>query len=416
MVINLKLIKARLKDRQISASVFHLIARNLEYFCNWAVFPLVYLIATIYLAITNKRIRVFEIDTRHIGGWVATLDSYLRRGQSECHQTTKDIFLANPKQISNKFFFDLMKSKVQVVTNFPIRILLTPLARITSKFRLIGSAEVLKLNDDSFQKPTSIQWFSHEHHVEGRDLLRRMGITFGQSWYVCFSARDSAYNENLTRQLDAYKLHHQCRDSDINTYRKAIDYIISKGGYVIRMGSVVKNRVAYSHPHFIDYPFSTFKSDFADFYLACHCNFSVGNASGAIDLSRITDVPMAMVNYYLWGFMDIGRRDRLTIPKLIKYKESGDYISIRDYFALFHKPNSMFDLMYTMENLGLTFEDNSEDDILEITKAMYRRFIERSISDAEWAEWQRGSSQALAIDKLAIMWPKFIESHPHLLN
>lgn len=416
MDMKLKLFIASLKGRQISAGVFRILTRNFEYFCNLALFPLAYLIASIYQVVTNRMIRVCEIDTKHIGGWVGTLDSYLRRKQFQHGQNFKDIFLVNPKVVSNKFFFDLMRSKVQVITNATLRILLTTLARIPSKFRLFGPEEVLKLNDPSFQKPTSIQWFSHEQHIEGRDLLRRMGITIGQSWYVCFSARDSAYNENLTRQFDAYKLHHQCRDSDINTCIKAIEYIISKGGHVIRMGSVVKNRVAYSHPHFIDYPFSIFKSDFADFYLACHCSFAIGNASGAIDLSRITDVPMAMVNYYLWGFMDIGRRNRLIIPKLIKHKDSGRFISIKEYFALFNKPTSMLALTYAMEKLGLIFEDNSEDDILEITVAMYGRFIERSISDDEWARWQMGNPQALAINELAIMWPKFIERHPHLLN
>lgn len=396
-----------------------LLFNKAEYLAALVLFPVSYVIAHVYSAISGMPIRVYEKEAgSNLGGWVLALDAYLRAKNNEVKPSHKDIFLVNPKRTANPFFLHLMERKVCVATNGVIRFLLFPLAKLPNKFKLKDYVKYSESLMACMSLPSVTQWFSDADQIEGDLLLRKLGMIPGESWYVCFFSRDNGYNENasLKHEMAGYRKYHSCRNSDINTQIKAIEYIIAKGGYAIRMGKFVESKVAFKHPRFIDYPFSDYRSDFADIYLPSHCRFFVGDGSGLMNVAGMMNIPIAAINYVVYGGPNTAdSKEYLLMPKLIKYAATGRYMTIKEYFELIATKTSWINIIKAMKDYGLIFEDNSEDDILMITEAVYRRVVEKSVTDEVWDSWKNGYSEALKINKYCNIWGPFIEKHRYLM-
>ena len=81
-------------------------------------------------------------------------------------------------------------------------------------------------------------------------ILKKIGVP-DNSWYVTLHVRESPENELF--------------NAVPSTYVKAIKAIVSRGGYVIRVGD--KNMTPLPKiKGLIDYPFTKFKSEFFDIF------------------------------------------------------------------------------------------------------------------------------------------------------
>ena len=90
-------------------------------------------------------------------------------------------------------------------------------------------------------------------------------MDFDKENYVCVFARDDAFlNKSMEFQNWDY---HDHRNSDIDDFIEAAKYLIAKGLTVIRIGSIVKKPISYSHPRLIDYSVSEHQSEFLDIFL-----------------------------------------------------------------------------------------------------------------------------------------------------
>ena len=93
-----------------------------------------------------------------------------------------------------------------------------------------------------------------------------MGIDLDKDWFVVIYARDEAYlNETQSHQLPGGWDYHNHRNADINSYHLAIQYILDQGGFVIRTGYKVKNKLDFIHPRVIDYA-NLCRNDFMDIF------------------------------------------------------------------------------------------------------------------------------------------------------
>lgn len=87
-----------------------------------------------------------------------------------------------------------------------------------------------------------------------QENLRQLGVGEGQ-WYVCLHIRTSFYHSSY---MDEH------RNSSVENYLEAINYIHSLGGVVIRLGDPVF--LGYEDAY-IDYPNTSFKSELMDLFL-----------------------------------------------------------------------------------------------------------------------------------------------------
>ena len=390
--------------------------RKLVELLHLLLFPFVYLAVVAYSTAKGKKYYFAEGQTRHLGGWGITVDAFLRRTRGK-PKHVEYVFVIHRDQIPNAYFYELMKRQVRVVDSPILGFVLLSLARIANPLR--HTLEFLRPAEIGRYPP--IKWFGEQDHARGRDLLTRLGICGKDAWYVCFFARDNAYFEahSSGAALDYFKTYHSCRNSDIDAEIKAMRFILDRGGYVIRIGSVASKPVGFSHPRLIDYPFSPYRSDYADIYLPCHGKFIIGQGSGVVCLSCIVDMPRGWVNepVMVSCFPDesiVFRKNVLFIPKLMRFRDSGKYVSVREYRELLGSSSvgSIVHFINALNQYNIVHEDNSEEDILLVTTAMYNEFV---LGNTESGS-ERGVFFDAGLNHGNEIWPEFLKRHPELLQ
>lgn len=382
--------------RHLAGSAFRLCRQLLQ----WAMLLIVYPLVLIFFAVTDKKYYFVSISMVNIGGLATTVDAFLRR-RGNAQESVEYVFVRNNKRIANEYFYGLLKRKLLIPENSLLRLALSPLVNTNNSLNLTHSLSYLKA--DEIELYPRVTWFEESDHVRGKELLSQLGMVGSDAWYVCFNARDNAFGRAhySAREFKAIESFHSCRNSDIDTHIKAMKFILDQGGYVIRIGSIVEKPVSFTHPRLIDYPYSQFKSDFADVYLPCHCKFIIGDASGVVDLSWIVDMPFGRVNEPIYALKWV-RPNIMFTPKIIKNEASGKCLTIDEFYKLYD--SGRIDRFYTeMRRQGMVYIDNSEDDILQITEAMYRTYI-------------LGEKVSYVATPNCDIWPPFLAYHPELLG
>jgi putative glycosyltransferase (TIGR04372 family) len=191
----------------------------------------------------------------------------------------------------------------------------------------------------------------------GNIFLNKIGV--GNKKYVCVFQRDSNYlkiKENKSQE------DRDCRDADIDAIIPSIRYLIDKGYYVIRVGSLAKDKVSFQHKMFIDYPFTKYVSDFNDIYIVANSSFLVGASSGICDVAALFDVPRLVINAVPFGHSTVGKKT-MFIPK--KLSKKGSIVPFFDKHTKSLIEESSCDVV---KKKGYNYIDNTEDEILDAVK------------------------------------------------
>jgi putative glycosyltransferase (TIGR04372 family) len=197
---------------------------------------------------------------------------------------------------------------------------------------------------------------SNEDLVYGEEALLQLGIP-KSAWFVCIHAREGLYSP-IDEPI------HQHRNSDINTYLNAVKEIISRGGYVIRVGDH-KTKIIPKIKGLIDYSHSQLKSERLDIYILAKSKFILGDSSGVTLLGSIFGTPCALVNMTPLTSTGILNKD-LAIHKLYSRKNKV-LLSLNDLHQL-NLANARNYSDYTEEDILI--RDNSATEILELTIEM----------------------------------------------
>ena len=198
-------------------------------------------------------------------------------------------FLKNKKRVLDLFYFPtipcnfqvakMLKRKIHILPKIIIR----PFCLITRKFSFLsvhvtgksiaGDYDVKNLLD---KYKTQIKFTKNEIKF-GLNQLSKMGVKNNHK-IICLAIRDDAYlKKKYTKNDYSY---HKHRNEDISKYLPAIKYLIKKGYFVIRMGSITKKPFNFSHRNFLDYSKSNLKSDFMDIFIPSKCELFISNNTG----------------------------------------------------------------------------------------------------------------------------------------
>jgi putative glycosyltransferase (TIGR04372 family) len=196
--------------------------------------------------------------------------------------------------------------------------------------------------------------------AKGWDVLRALGMP-PNAWFVCVHARDALYSprdEHL----------HEFRNSHIANCLPAIDAIIDRGGWCVRMGEPGTPSLP-SRPGLINYPETPYKSDWMDLFLASQARFFLGNTSGLYAIPTMVGIPCALANMapyetcYGLTALDI------SIPKELRTAK-GDMLKFTDIFS---SDIANFRHAHQFKQAGLILEENRPDQILELVTEMLDR-------------------------------------------
>jgi len=177
--------------------------------------------------------------------------------------------------------------------------------KIQRRYYETGGRALLSLKDIDFQR--------------GWQKLVDFGLP-PDAWFVCVHCREEGY---IPGEGQTY------RNADITSYIPAIEAIIERGGWVIRLGDASMKKIP-KNKNVIDYAHLNDKSDWMDVFLCGACKFFLGSASGLAAVSGVFGVPSAIANQapvsVVLPFLpfDIG------IPKLLYSKRERRYLKFSE--------------------------------------------------------------------------------------
>lgn len=311
-----------------------------------------------------KYVKILLLQSSRIGHLTANTDWFLRKQQLLPAERRKRItYLGISGTPCNRQLLKMYKRKIRIIESNTLNYIFISVKK--SKFIYDLLPEFHPNAYYEFNNTEVNLHFTPEEETKGQELLKKMGIN-KDDWFICFHSREPTYLERKFQNTD-YS-YHSFRDCSIKNYLKAAEFIASKGGYAIRMGSEVAEKLPDNlNPRIIDYA-TNFRTDFGDIYLPAKCKFFVGSSAGLICVSYIFHVPIAMANYTPINVPSSPRKGDLFIPMKIWSKHSTRFLKFRE---ILDSEVGGFLRTEQYEQNGLVPIENSDEEILSLTKEIY---------------------------------------------
>ena len=242
-------------------------------------------------------------------GHIAMLDTYRKLqllGLTEKHQ---NILLAPKDKISNYAYLDLWKKHFTFIECEQHIQAIFPYQRIIGDcfngfLNSAGKAQCWT----ELGAEAHIQWDNRNGKTlisipdvfqeEGEKFLGQHGLKKGD-WFVGLHIRDEGYHRESAGSMQSH------RNAGFQDYMDAIHKIISRGGWVIRLGDPSMPRMPKIN-RLIDYAHSPKRTRRLDVFFAANSRFFVGTTSGLTNVVISLGTPCLLVNcisnyHQLWN-------------------------------------------------------------------------------------------------------------------
>lgn len=256
--------------------------------------------------------------------------------------------------------------------------------------RLPGDKSMNKTGNEnkmSFDKELLFTKYNVKLPFEKQDELKAKSWLKSKGWkedeqFYCILIRDNSYLNKTSNTKGTDWSYHSYRNSKLETYYKAINWLTKKGVWVIRMGKIVQNPIAIDNKRVIDFPFDKDKSDLIDTWLFTNCNGCISTGTGPDLLTGIYGKKILFLNYLPMGAI---RSDlnSLTRPKKLIWKKTSKPFKLEDYI-LDTRVKSEFYFKDMIKIVNLT-----EDEILETVKEFYNSINKEKIQNEFFTKKQR---------------------------
>lgn len=212
--------------------------------------------------------------------------------------------------------------------------------------------------------PTHLS-FTPEEEKKGNDELRKIGIPF-EAKIICFMARNSAYL-NTIHESSNYS-YHNYRDSNIHDYIPAIEELVNRGYYAVRMGAVVKETLGTANHRIIDYAVKH-RTEFMDIYISAKCHFFLNGGAGMEAVPMIFRRPIARVNAVPIEYVPSWNED-LFIPKKLWLIKERRFMTFRE---IMESGAGIFLESEQYAQLGIEPVENTPEEIRAVAVEMDER-------------------------------------------
>lgn len=307
-----------------------------------------------------------------IGHLAFELDIYVKSGLLGWRPKIRGILLAPTGSVVNPCLLDYWRRYITIISSPLLVKLLRPLEKNPLLHRTLSRTNVGTGVTGLFPGIFIIQR-KYETEFDGRPLLtlresdrergwrclRDLGVPQG-AWFVCLHVREGGYLPQLN--------YHSYRDADINTYGPAMQAIVERGGWVIRVGNPTM-KVMPPMDQVIDYAHSQIRSDWMDVFCMAACQFLLGSDSGPVCVSFAFGVPCALTNYIPMAAAPSSGRD-LWIPKLYWSVREDRYLTFAE---VLRSPLRRLGSTQDFTDRGVSWVDNSPEEIRDITVEMMDR-------------------------------------------
>lgn len=325
----------------------------------------VYFVPSILFYLIRVRFVINSTPGR-IGHLAAEFDCYLKEVELGSRPRVTAVVLL-PKKVANDCLLQYWEARLPVVRNLVLRKLLKPFLQFPY-LRITLLETVVAINETATYPRVLAHWaprpplleLTEDHRSMGEQCLRELGIP-PNAWFVCVHSRESGYSPD-----DEYV--HAHRNSEIGSYRLAMNTIVERGGWCIRVGDETMSALQPTKG-IIDYANSGKKSDWMDIFLCAECRFFLGNSSGLCVVSTVFGVPLALANMtplsnaYPNGPTDLG------IPMLVELQSGG----MMSFVEAFNSPVANYRSATQFSVSGLNAVSNDEKEIRDLAVEMMDR-------------------------------------------
>lgn len=328
------------------------------------------IILTIILLWPILKIRIGCIKTKLLGSVATAAEVFLSDKHAGVYKKNEVFLWFHQKIISNEYL--LKKRKKQLI--FLPRFILLPITvffyqfKFTHKhiyYRVYYNSEIKKniIQDEKFRTSQKILKafspsikFSKNEIELGENYLSENFIDKNDK-IILFGARTGFYRND----------HDSLRNSNIQLQIKSMKFVTNIGYKAIRLGKEKVNKLNINSNKIFDYTFSNNRSDFLDVFIASKAKFMICGDTGLNELATIMRVPRAIVDFHQFSFLwQVNEAyTPIILPKKIYSTKTKNYLS---YIDIFKKKYFDRDSRALIE--GYEFVDNSEDEILNVTKEM----------------------------------------------
>lgn len=311
-----------------------------------------------------------------IGHLALNIDIYIKMGILGWRPQYHTILLAPPEQVINPCLLNYWRRYLHIITDPSAIDRLLPLAKTmrcleyTLYHVKIAKGQMVDVGYafSAVQK----QWEAEAHpplltllpsdYERGWNCLQELGVP-KNAWFVCLHVREDGFRGEGTISY---------RSADVDTYSLAIESIVARGGWVIRMGDPSMKPLRRMK-QVIDYAHTDAKSDWMDVFLSTSCRFYLGTNSGLNCIPCLFGIPCALTNMWPISARSVQSQD-LFIPKLAWSEVENRYLTFAEALAprFFFNLNSK--LLYSW---GIQVVDNTPEEIDELVLEMLERLAGR---------------------------------------
>ena len=198
--------------------------------------------------------------------------------------------------------------------------------------------------------------FLQEEENKAKNWMKKQGWK-DKDPFVCLLVRDSSFLDSGDNQ--GKWNYHNYRDTSLENYIPAIEWLADQGIWVFRMGKIMKKPLLTNHPHIIDYSFHEDKCDFLDIWLFARCTLCISTGTGPDMISQIYQRPILMLNYIplrgIWTWCNI-----TTYPKHLFWGNSSKELSLIEQLNKYP-----FVMSQDYQKAKIRIVDLNEEEILE---------------------------------------------------
>ncbi len=309
-------------------------------------------------------IRFLPVYTPGIGHLSSEPDCYIKEGILGLRPQYNTIVLAPRNKTANSHMLKYWKKYLKIIEQPLICSILKPFSenRFTSyyifDYFFTYSSRYPEVQR-KYGNRTPLLSLTDFDKKRGWDCLESLGVE-QNAWFVCVHCREDGYLGDVGQTM---------RNADVNNYLLAMDEIVKRGGWVIRMGDPSMKPVN-SKGRIIDYAHLSIKSDWMDVFLCALCKFFLGSNSGLTSLAAIFGVPSGNANYcpisavVSYGVQDVG------IPKPIWSIKEKRYLTFEEIFNSQISIDRL-DSMYVQA--GVKAIENSPEEIRDLAIEMLEK-------------------------------------------
>jgi putative glycosyltransferase (TIGR04372 family) len=201
-------------------------------------------------------------------------------------------------------------------------------------------------DDLKFMDLSSPFQFTPEEHQKGEEWILENNF---KKKIACVIVRDSAYIPDAR--------YHDYRDSCVNDFRPAIEYLLAAGFSVFRMGKMVSNNLEINHDQFLDYANSKHRCDFLDIWLMKNASLAISTSTGLDHLAKFYHVPVIYINFIPLPLIYTNERSLYSFKVLKKHNRE---FTLSEYFQYCYFETDEYSLN------GITIHPMNSEEILNV--------------------------------------------------